>query len=89
VEDDDEDYNQYEEMALFTNPLVINLCPTCEAVTKENLYENWDYLYDYYDSLYMFYLILMYDIYLIWHIFTIIGCRNLIDYKIVLIIKEI
>jgi hypothetical protein len=40
VEDDDEDYNQYEEMTLFTNPLVINLCPTCEAVTKENLYEN-------------------------------------------------
>ena len=50
VGDDDEDYNQYEDMALFTNPMMNikrveksiskKLMPYMRSMAKENLYEN-------------------------------------------------
>jgi hypothetical protein len=50
VEDNDDDVNQFEEISLFTNPMNIihientltrSLCPICEKVAMENLYENY------------------------------------------------
>jgi hypothetical protein len=50
VKDNDEDVNQFEEVSLFTKPINIKhiendltktLCPLCENVVMENLYENY------------------------------------------------
>jgi hypothetical protein len=50
VKDNDEDVNQFEEVPLFTKPINIKhiendltktLCPLCENVVMENLYENY------------------------------------------------